>query len=100
MLAVEALEREVNSGGYLQFFEGESRRHAPIVVEALRRIGCGAAAELTREAIDAAGTAESLSDDVEDALERCDERYYEEVGDLAGPLLAFVREHRDQITVP
>src|SRR5215470_8182521 len=41
VLAVEALEREVNNGGYEQFFINSSKEFAPIMVEALGRIGCG-----------------------------------------------------------
>jgi hypothetical protein len=40
ILAVEALEREVNNGGYAQFFQNSSREYASMIVNALRRIGC------------------------------------------------------------
>ena len=41
VLAVEALEREVNNGGYGQFFTNDSNEYTPIIVDALMRIGCG-----------------------------------------------------------
>ena len=44
VLAVEALEREVNNGGYDQFFINSSREFAPTIVDALQRIGCKKAA--------------------------------------------------------
>ena len=52
VLAVEALEREVNNGGYDQFFVNSSREFAPTVVSALQRIGCKktASKSVTRKA--------------------------------------------------
>ncbi len=40
VLAVEALEREVNNGGYSQFFVNSSREYSSLVVEALEAIDC------------------------------------------------------------
>src|SRR6266849_547049 len=51
ILAIEALEREVNNGGYDQFFVNSSREYAPIIVNALRRIGCPKVAEITQKAL-------------------------------------------------
>src|SRR5437879_4032538 len=51
ILAIEALEREVNNGGYDQFFVNLSREYAPIIVDALRRIGCPRTAEITQKAL-------------------------------------------------
>ncbi|NJM37531.1 MAG: DMP19 family protein, partial [Akkermansiaceae bacterium] len=51
VLTIEALEREVNNGGYLQFFENSSREHASSVVQALKSISCPQVAELTQRAI-------------------------------------------------
>ncbi len=50
VLAVEALESEVNNGGYSQYFVN---RHelAPIIVESLLRINCPKTAEISKEAI-------------------------------------------------
>ncbi len=109
VLAVEAIEREVNNGGYSQFFFNVSDPHAPAAVAALNRIGCEEAAQLTQRAIDVLGidgplTAESIEaaldvDDEaqEDALGECDDAYYQFEEDLAGPLLAFIKSHQDQI---
>ena len=38
VLAVRALDREVNNGGFSQFFANSSRRFVPIIVDSLRRI--------------------------------------------------------------
>jgi hypothetical protein len=51
ILAIEALEREVNNGGCGQFFVNSSREYAPIIVDALRRIGCPKTAEITQRAL-------------------------------------------------
>ena len=53
IVAIVALESEVNNGGYLQFFQNSSREFAPIIVQALERIGCARTAAITRKAIDA-----------------------------------------------
>ncbi|MDY0094070.1 MAG: DUF4375 domain-containing protein [Candidatus Vecturithrix sp.] len=111
VLAIEGLEREVNNGGYDQFFINSSKEYAPIVVDALDRIGCADAALLTQQAINALGikgqiTVEAIDRIMEDEsterderLEEDNERYYEIVGDLAGPLLEFIKKNKDKITV-
>ena len=48
-----ALQREVNNGGYHQFFSNSSRKHALDVVPALQSIDCDAPAALTQKAIEA-----------------------------------------------
>ena len=50
ILAVEALEREVNNGGYGQFFVNTSE-FAPVILDALRRIGCPKTAKITQRAL-------------------------------------------------
>lgn len=109
VLAVEALEREVNNGGYSQFFSNSSNEYLPIIVEALERSGCHEAAKLTRTAIDAVGidparpglsdAMQKLPPDVIETLEQCDARYYADVGDLAEPLFEFVKKERARIVL-
>lgn len=53
VLAIEALEREVNNGGYSQFFVNSSREFTPMIVDFLLRIGCPEVAAITRKAIEA-----------------------------------------------
>lgn len=110
VLAVEALEREVNNGGYMQFFENSSE-FTPVIVDALTRIHCPEAAALTQQAIDALEfdgpiTVEAVnsvmqeeSDEIEERLEVCDNQYYQIAGDLSIPLLAFIEENKDQIVL-
>src|SRR5450432_3485158 len=50
LLAIMALQREVNNGGYHQFFFNSSCEYALIVVAALESIGCQTTAELTHRA--------------------------------------------------
>ncbi len=111
VLAVEALEREVNSGGYIALFTYYSQ-HVPGLVSALTAIGADAVAELTRSAIEALGidgpltpeavesAANDEDDDRDERLEAFDQAYYETAGDLAVPLLAYITAHRDQIVLP
>ena len=111
VLDVEALEREVNSDGYLGLFTYYSR-HVPGLVAALSAIGADAVAELTRSAIAELGIAGPLTpeaveaaaneedDDRDERLDALDQAYYEKAGDLAVPLLAFIAAHRDEIVLP
>jgi hypothetical protein len=55
VLAVEALEREVNNGGFSQFFVNSSRVYTPIIADALQRIGCPETARIAERAVKAAG---------------------------------------------
>lgn len=111
VLAVEALEREVNSDGYIGLFTYYSQ-HVPGLVSALTAIGSDAVAELTRSAIAALGidgplTPEAVQsaaydedEDPDERLDAFDQTYYETAGDLAAPLLAYIIAHRDQIVLP
>ena len=111
VLDVEALEREVNSGGYTALFTYYSR-HVPGLVAALTAIGADEVAALTRSAIAALGidgpltpeavesAANEEDDDRDERLEAFDQTYYETAGDLAAPLLAYIAAHRDQIVLP
>jgi hypothetical protein len=67
-LAIEALEREVNNGGYSQFFTNQSSEYAPIVVESLIRIDCPQVAAISRRAIEAIHPVEWTPSAVADAV--------------------------------
>lgn len=111
VLAIESLEREVNNGGYRQFFLNSSNEFAPTVVDALKRIGCTETAAITQQALDAlpAGTAltpESLAslmaDDDPDrdaALTKCDDAYYGMGEDIATKLFEYLRAQRSSVTL-
>lgn len=109
VLAVSALEREVNNGGYAQFFANASREWAPDIVESLRRIGCPLAAKITQDAIDSLHldqlTPEAVEamvekdDDVRDAaLQLCDDRFAQYPEDIASHLFAYIKSHRAEIS--
>lgn len=109
ILAVEALERAVNNGGYDQFFSNSSREYCPIIVSSLERIGCHKTAEIAREALNAAGVSaiagqagSMIGAEAElntEALERCDDLYYNSGEDIAGHLFDFIKAHRDSIAL-
>ena len=111
VLAVEALEREVNNGGYSQFFFNSSNRFAARIVADLDAIGCPATAAITKDAIAALGLAEPSPEAVEarmetedealeDKLGACDQAYYAAGEDIAGRLFAYIRAKRDEIRLP
>lgn len=110
VLAIEALEREVNNGGYDQFFTNSSNQYASIIVRSLNRIGCAEAALVTQDAISSLAiqgsiTVEAInrvmfeeeSEERDEKLDECTKRYYAIAGDLAVPLFEFVKRNRDKI---
>jgi hypothetical protein len=108
ILAIEALEREVNNGKYQLFLEDSSREFAPIIVQSLQRIGCAKTAEITQNAIDALHlqrlTVEAIGAAIaggerDEELNRCDESYYKVGEDIAGKLFAFIKANRNAITL-
>jgi hypothetical protein len=108
VLAVEALEREVNNGGYSQFFANSSCQYASIIVDFLLRIGCPETANITSGAINALGlqdfspealdaALESENEERDEQLDECDGLYSGVGEDIAGQLFEFVRTHVDAI---
>jgi hypothetical protein len=110
ILAVEALEREVNNGGFGQFFANSSREFVPLIVASLQQIGCTQTAEITQKAVlalhlsgsnaEAIGTAMAEDNEERDAeLDQCDELYDEAAEDIAGLLFAFIKAHKGAIKI-
>jgi uncharacterized protein DUF4375 len=108
ILAIEALEREVNNGGYRLFFENSSREFAPIVVQALELIGCARTAEITRRAIGALHlqilTVDAIkaavdSEEKDGEMNRWDELYYKTGEDIAAKLFAFIKANKKAISL-
>jgi len=104
LLGIEALEREVNNGGYSQFFVN-TPEYVPIIVQALRRIGCPRSAAITEEAIGVLQLTElsvpaideimSLDDPKrEDRLSACDDRYFQNTESIETQLFAFIKANR------
>ncbi|WP_232379362.1 DMP19 family protein [Polyangium fumosum] len=111
ILAIEAFEREVNNGGFSQFFVNSSKEYAPFLVEALNDLGCTEIAALTRQAMKSLGiegtiTVEAIDgvmavqdEEREAKLGEYDSRYFEIAGDVAGRLLDFIKRNRHKIVL-
>ena len=110
VLAVEALEREVNNGGYDQFFKNSSREFAPLIVESLQRIGCTQTANITNMAIDTLAVPVLTPQSIEAAmsvkdkarqnkLSRLDNAYYQTGEAIAEQLFAFIKANKGDITL-
>lgn len=108
VLAVEALEREVNNGGYHQFFVNSSREFAQIVVGSLQSIGCKKTASITQRAIKALGISDVTAEAIDTALtadgqqrlaklKRCDDSYYKSAEPIAERLFAFIKANKANI---
>ena len=108
--AVEALEREVNNGGHLQFFVNSSVEFAPDIVASLRRINCSKTAEITQRAVDALRLPKltvaairsqmEVNDEVRDEeFSKCDDAYYSgSTGEcIEESLFAFIKSNRGAI---
>ena len=112
VLAVEALEREVNNGGYSQFFVNSSNDYVGVIELALSAIGCHRTAQITHEAIAALSigaepTAEKAeaavlagSPSVLEALGRCDDHYFANDEPIAERLFAWIKLNAEAIRVP
>jgi hypothetical protein len=110
VLAVEALEREVNNGGYSQFFTNSSNEFAVSIESALRAINCPKTADITRDAIEALETdgdlspeavSEAAQDDEEIArrLGECDSQYFSNDEPIADRLFAWIQANKAKIRV-
>jgi len=108
VLAIEALEAQVNNGGYSQFFFNTTNQYISVIVPALLRIGCVKVAAITEEAIAALGTP-PLSDsqiqhavcDYTDAAARtlsdCSNRFFDYPEPIEHMLFAFIKENKSEI---
>ena len=111
VLAVEALEREVNNGGFQQFFIN-CEYCSTWIADALDRIERKDIAAIAREAIAAllasppddsgamSASATAASADTVAALGACDQKYFAHAGDLAPDVLGFIKRERAQIVLP
>jgi Domain of unknown function (DUF4375) len=106
--AVEALEREVNNGGYSQFFKNSSREFAPVIVESLQSIGCMQVASITEMATSALDIPDLTPSSIESAmsleneplrkkLTQFDDAYYHAGEAIADRLFAFIKQKKAEI---
>jgi hypothetical protein len=108
VLAVRALDREVNNGGYHQFFCNSSRMFAPQIVQSLERIGCRRTAKITQRAIDALQVSpvtvaridaimQETNEERDQELDRCGQLFYKTAQGIPKGLYAFVKANRSRI---
>jgi len=108
VLAVRALDREVNNGGYHQFFCNSSQKFAPQIVQSLAHIGCRRAAKITQRAIDALKVSpvtvarieaimQETNEERDQALDRCDQLFYKTPQGIPKVLYAFIKANRSRI---
>lgn len=104
LLSIMALKREVNNGGYHQFFVNSSRQYALTIVSALETIGCDTTAALTQKALDALSlhplTLKAIEDSIfrpnperDQALDALDQEFYR-LSEIEPRLFAFVESRR------
>jgi hypothetical protein len=112
LAAIEALEREVNNGGFRLFFFNSSRFVASFAPYALSKIECPKTGDIVREALRIAGTddperlrafahyehAKAESSSLE-LLDGCDARYYKTGENLASQLFDFIVKNREAIVL-
>lgn len=113
VLAVEAMEREVNNGGFSQFFENSSWRFTPYLPHSLSLIGANKTKALVERAIEALEIEpltksldlkkyyQSIQDAIEveeimDKLDELDNEYYKLAENIASLLFKYVEANIDQ----
>jgi hypothetical protein len=112
VLAVEAMEREVNNGGYHQFFCNSSGVFTRHLVEALNSIGCPKTAAISSAAISVLNLpgeydhdtiidmAMKLSDEERGKLNDLDKEYYSNDEPIAQRLFEYIEMNRNGIHLP
>ena len=112
VLVIGALEREVNNGGFLLFFQNSSAEYALEAPDCLGKINCRQGAELARQALATLDVpASSSPEEIQDAaneeneqrderLDQLDQEYFSKVGDLSSALLAFIKDNQENIVLP
>lgn len=112
VLAIEAMEREVNNGGWSQFFSN-CPEWVAILLDSLERIGCTNAQAIASKAVDALGIRGELNEtSVQRAiesesykgkasrLEALTDQYYQNKESIDESLFEFIKTNRKEITLP
>jgi hypothetical protein len=92
VLAIEAMEREVNNGGWNQFFLNTNNEFNPILVNALIAIDCPDNSEIASKAISAFQGETEM-----EALEELDNQYFAGTESIADKLFQYIERHPDEI---
>ena len=108
LFVTQALESEVNNGGFFQFFDNASGALADEIVPAFKRIGAGKTAAICKKALKALGQElpknweerralldRIVDDRVGELLEACDDAFYEYPDDLEALNVAYVRKNAE-----
>ncbi len=95
ILAIEAMEREVNNGGWAQFFSNTDNEYDAFLVEALEAIGSTKTAGLAAEAL---SLYQRGGED--DEFEDLDSRYFELAEPIAERLFQYITSHQSEIELP
>ena len=110
ILAIEAFDREINNGGFGQFFYNSSVEYTPIIVKCLNSIGCNELAALAQKSIDILNV-ESLDpdsieqkmdpddDELEEALSELDDIFYDTEEAIAYALFEYIKSNRLNISL-
>lgn len=107
----QALEMEVNNGGFSQFFYNSSGNFSGELVSAFTAIGAKATAAICRKAIAAFGRDipvdrderekmldEMDSDEIDEILDECDSAFYDYEDDLNELNYNFVMKNKESFT--
>ena len=109
VLVVEAMEREVNNGGFNQFFYNSSNEYAGELVSALRQIGVPDIADIAERALRVIGATpdwtcdqfEAASVDPDEStsaeLNACDDAYYASENAIAARLFDYIKANQGDI---
>ena len=111
ILAVESFERQVDNGGFCQFFYNSSVEYAPIIVSSLQKIGCNEVAALMTKAIELLDVEfldrdvileriNSFDEELENALGELDDVYFNETNDIPTyALFGYIKNNRECINL-
>ena len=113
IFCVDGLEREVNNGGFAQFFENSAGDHAMDTIESLRALGAPKMAALVAEAVRVFPQGrpatdrerrqqqlDQLDEEAKTRLDQLDGAFYEYPENLAVLERQYVRTHQDQFRMP
>jgi hypothetical protein len=104
----QCLEREVNNGGFSQYFTNSSGKYAHQTVETLKLIGAKSFAKILQKAIDKfpdktvpqddderQETVENLEDKNDEIWEKLEDKFYEYPEDLNQLNIDYITEHKN-----
>jgi hypothetical protein len=113
VLCLDGLEREVNNGGFAQFFENSAGDHAMDTIEALKTLGASQMAAMVSDAVSVFPENRPASDrdrrqeqlarldpQARARLDELDSAFYKYPENLAALERKYVRAHQDQFRMP